>query len=210
MGFFNKITAGLGAAFGGAAGVGLPQLGFGLLGGAADVYSAQQANRQAEATANKQMDFQKMMSDTSHQREVEDLKKAGLNPLLSLNQGASTPQGAQASVIPVPYSSFVTSARDTIKTLSDLRESNSRVALNSDTAAAARAQAGLSGVSARRQRFDADISELMSRLLGRLVNSARDFRSNADRTEDTYKSWNQKFQGYREMQRFLDTGSPNQ
>ena len=33
--------------------------------------------------AQKSRDFQKDMSDTSHQREVEDLKRAGINPVLS-------------------------------------------------------------------------------------------------------------------------------
>lgn len=44
-------------------------------------------------------DWQKMMSDTAHQREVKDLMAAGLNPVLSaLNgNGASTPSGATAS-----------------------------------------------------------------------------------------------------------------
>lgn len=53
------------------------------------------------AEAAKTRDWQKMMSDTSYQRAVADLTKAGLNPWLALNggsiDGASTPSGAQAS-----------------------------------------------------------------------------------------------------------------
>lgn len=47
--------------------------------------------------AQKERDWSKMMSDTSHQRQVEDLKRAGLNPVLSANSGASSYSGASAS-----------------------------------------------------------------------------------------------------------------
>ena len=49
------------------------------------------------AEAKKERDWSQQMSNTSHQREVEDLRKAGLNPVLSANGGASAYSGASAS-----------------------------------------------------------------------------------------------------------------
>lgn len=48
--------------------------------------------------ADQNRDFQRDMSNTAHQREVADLIKAGLNPVLSAKLGgASTPPGATAT-----------------------------------------------------------------------------------------------------------------
>lgn len=84
-----------------------PALGAALIGagtsigtGLLNAKSTKDANQANIEQSQAQMAFQERMSNTSHQREVADLKAAGLNPILSAHGGASSPGGAAAQIQP--------------------------------------------------------------------------------------------------------------
>lgn len=91
MGLFSSAKSVLGAAN---KAIGSP-LG-GALGEAAGAWWATEQNKQS---AKNQMQFQKQMSNTAYQRVMNDMRKAGLNPILAAKLGpASTPGGAAYNV----------------------------------------------------------------------------------------------------------------
>lgn len=128
-----SIWGGLGSLVGGVGGflVGGPAgaaAGASALGGLGNSIDSSNAVGEANATniqlGREQMAFQERMSNSAYQRQVEDMRKAGINPMLAANMGgASTPQGSmpQAQVVPPPTQGFANSAIDALSKLAALR-----------------------------------------------------------------------------------------
>jgi len=70
-----------------------------VISAAGSFLGGERANEQSAEVAREQMAFQERMSSTAHQREVADLRAAGLNPILSTRLGgSSSPAGAMPNI----------------------------------------------------------------------------------------------------------------
>lgn len=109
----------------------------GLIAGGASLIAGERANSATAASTQRQMDFQLMMSSTAHQREVRDLKLAGLNPVLSAGgQGASTSSGASYVAQKVdPVSDGINSARAASSTMLTNQQTAASIVLTKAQAA---------------------------------------------------------------------------
>lgn len=91
-------------------GFGLPEalIGGAVIGGLGNFFGAKEDSKAQKAaneanlqSAREQMVFQREMSNTAYQRGMQDMEKAGLNPMLAFSQGgASSPSGAMATSQP--------------------------------------------------------------------------------------------------------------
>jgi len=150
--------------------------GAGLAGSWFSAKSHQKTNQQQVDPSREQMDFQERMSSTAHQREVADLRAAGLNPILSANSGASTPGGSMA-VVSNPYASMPSEMATSAKNFMDMAVNREVIKSQRAQQTLSLAQAGLANANAAKVVAEIPKSQLYGKFAGGVMKGL-DFLNN--------------------------------
>jgi len=132
---------------------------------------AREAMQWNKDSTKEAMRFSERMSSTAYQRQMDDLRSAGLNPILAATKGGATaPQGASATSAPAKVEANtqmaqalrggVSSALDAVRIDKELEQADSQIALQETQKLAAAAQAVQSQATARNTDTDTKEKEL--------------------------------------------------
>jgi len=159
------------------------------IGAASSAFGQKKANDANKKLAREQMAWEERMSNTAHQREVSDLRAAGLNPILSGTggMGASTPSGTTGA----PQQNEVSSAVDAMEKMGSAFQklaeaqytANAKTAATEAAGTASTAAAHHSTASAREASTRADLNLSNINLNDNQIKNLQQTLKNLEQTE---------------------------
>lgn len=149
--------------------------GGGLLEGLLSGRGQSRANRDNINLSRDQMAFQERMSSTAYQRSVQDMRKAGINPLLLSPGGASTPGGSLPSIQNTMegYKGTTAKALEAGLRARESRALESQIDLNQASAREIAARTKLLGLKTPEQELQYKFYELVNRTIDQFISSSK-------------------------------------
>lgn len=105
-----------------------------IISGGLNYLGQRQTNVANAQQAQAQMDFQNQQTSTSYQRGVEDMKKAGLNPMLAYSQGGAASGSGASAVMGNELGAGANSAQSAMLARQQIQQSAAQINnINADT-----------------------------------------------------------------------------